>query len=340
MTIYTTCEPADEWDRFEIQIIQLPEDDMVHTAMMGVEFALFDADIIFVSQIIWPYTYQATKVKEKFGKKVIALHSDTTPFAREENKAVKFFKEESRPLVDVYVADTIAAKEALIIEGVSRDKIAVIPIGVNIDDWSAALQVRKSVRSRLNLAERDKVVLISSDPVKEDEILDLVYAAELLHRFAHPIHQNVKYLIDSRAKEPKNITAAIEKLGLDHRFVYHPGNTLYELFNTADMLYLPSLPDSSWKAPSTMILRKAMAFGLPIIAAAVANIPDIAGDAAILIPRHNPGAICSAIMDLLRSDKYRTALAKKAKQRAFYQFSCDKTSKKMRELFQTIIQEK
>jgi hypothetical protein len=129
LTVFTTCLPPADLRDDGIPIVTLPKDPMVATAMAGLEYALFDTDIIFVTQIVWPYTYQAIMAKQKFGKKVVALQTDDVPFAYEANEALKKLKEYNRPNVDAFVAVTDKARDALLVEGVPSEKITVIPVG-------------------------------------------------------------------------------------------------------------------------------------------------------------------------------------------------------------------
>jgi hypothetical protein len=137
LTLYTACQPTVEPTAVGIPVICLPKDPQVATAMAGLEFALFDADIIYSAQIVWPYTYQVMRIKEKFGKKVIALQTDETPFAHEENEALIKLKEYNRSLVDVFVAVSVKARDALIKEGVAPERIVVIPVGRYGSKWKA-----------------------------------------------------------------------------------------------------------------------------------------------------------------------------------------------------------
>ena len=137
LTLYTACQSTPEPTAVGLPVICLPEDPQVATAMAGLEYALFDADIIYVAQIVWPYTYQVMRIKEKFGKKVIALQTDVAPFAHEENEALKKLKEYSRQLVDVFVAVSAKARDALVVEGVAPERIVVIPVGGYGSQWKA-----------------------------------------------------------------------------------------------------------------------------------------------------------------------------------------------------------
>jgi Glycosyl transferase family 2 len=129
LSVYTTCQVSPNTDTGDIPVFTLPKDPQVATAMTGLEYALFDADIIYTAQTVWPYTNQVIRIKEKFGKKLIALQTDTTPFAYEENEALKRLKEYNRPFVDVFVAVSDQAREALLMEGVASERAVVIPVG-------------------------------------------------------------------------------------------------------------------------------------------------------------------------------------------------------------------
>ncbi len=132
LSVYTTCQSSPELSNAGIQVVRLPDDLRVATAMAGLEYALFDADIIFAAQIVWPYSYQAIRIKGKFGRKLIALQTDCLPFAHEQNEALKNLKQYSRPRVDMFVAATACARDALLMVGIPQEKIAVVPTGTDL----------------------------------------------------------------------------------------------------------------------------------------------------------------------------------------------------------------
>ena len=96
-------------------------------------------DIVYVPEVFWPYSYQAIIASKKFGKTVVSRHRDVVPFAQEENQALKKLKHAGRELVDLFIAESPEAKDALLAEGVLREKIAVFatsiePITLQSDD--------------------------------------------------------------------------------------------------------------------------------------------------------------------------------------------------------------
>jgi len=334
LVVFTTCMPPPGWTEKDIPIITLPEDKTVLTAMNGVEFALFDADIIFVSQILWPYTFQAVKTKDKFEKKIIALQWDRNAFAHETNEAIKYFKQSNKELVDVFIADTPCARDALLIEGVPSHKIVVIPTGIGLSEWTPDEKTRNFIRRQLRIKETERVVLVYNGHGLTDGIDEIVHAAKLLESKGGLVADSTKYIIASQADD-QNLIKKIEALNLKQRFIYCSDYSLFDLFNCTDILFLPCLPEMSWQEPPHMLLRKALSFGLPIIATAIEGIPDEVGDAAILIPKDNPGALCAAILELFQTDQRRT-LCKKARSRAETQFSAERTVQALRKLFGTV----
>ncbi len=64
ITVYTTRQPAADAEESDPPIICLPKNPKVATAMAGLEYALFDADIVYAPEIFWPYAYQAIMAKK------------------------------------------------------------------------------------------------------------------------------------------------------------------------------------------------------------------------------------------------------------------------------------
>jgi len=64
------------------------------------------------------------------------------------------------------------------------------------------------------------------------------------------------------------------------------------------------------------VIREAMALGTPVIASAVAGIPDALGDGCgVLVPPQNPGALADGIATLLADEAARGQIAERARRR-------------------------
>ena len=76
---------------------------------------------------------------------------------------------------------------------------------------------------------------------------------------------------------------------------------------------------------------EAMACGTPVITSNLASLPEITGDAAILVNPYNTTAITNAMIDLGKDEKMRSQLSQLSLQQA-QKFSWDKTGATTKEV--------
>jgi glycosyltransferase involved in cell wall biosynthesis len=99
------------------------------------------------------------------------------------------------------------------------------------------------------------------------------------------------------------------------------------LYRGAQLLVFPSLYEGFG-----LPILEAMASGLPVITSATASMPEVAGDAAILVDPHDPKAIAEGIARVLAEDRLREALIQKGLARA-QGFTWDSVAQKTLELY-------
>ncbi|MEA5577518.1 glycosyltransferase family 1 protein [Anabaena sp. UHCC 0451] len=114
----------------------------------------------------------------------------------------------------------------------------------------------------------------------------------------------------------------VETLGINHlvKFLnYVPYEELPIIINQALALVFPSL----WEGFGLPVLE-AMACGTPVITSNLSSLPEVTGDAAILINPYNSEEITSAMQNLINDEETRKQLSQQGINRA-NQFSWDKT---------------
>ena len=101
------------------------------------------------------------------------------------------------------------------------------------------------------------------------------------------------------------MTTEISKAGLADRirFAGHRDD-MADMLAALDVLAAPS----RWEGFGLM-LAEAMAAGVPVIASAVGGMPDVLGDAGLLIPPEDPMALAKAMTTLLNDEARRTGMA-------------------------------
>ncbi|MGX1703283.1 glycosyltransferase family 4 protein [Microbacterium sp. NPDC055357] len=87
---------------------------------------------------------------------------------------------------------------------------------------------------------------------------------------------------------------------------------LPDLLRTADIFVVPS----RWREPSGLTIGEAMATGLPVIASAVGGIPEVVGDAGVLIDADDAERLATEITTLRDDPLARAALGQSALRRA------------------------
>ncbi len=86
---------------------------------------------------------------------------------------------------------------------------------------------------------------------------------------------------------------------------------LPELLAAADLMVLPSRFESY-----PLIVHEALRAGLPLVATAVGAVPELVGDAAMLVPGDDPEALARAVSDLLADPARRDRLAAEGRAQA------------------------
>lgn len=110
----------------------------------------------------------------------------------------------------------------------------------------------------------------------------------------------------------------VKDMGLDRRVVWVPTvphTTVPHYINTMDVLVLPSLTTLRWKEQFGHVLTEAMACGVPVIGSDSGAIPDVVGDAGLIIPEGDAVALARAIDSLRSSEARWAALSQKGRER-------------------------
>lgn len=112
----------------------------------------------------------------------------------------------------------------------------------------------------------------------------------------------------------EKLKALARRLDLSHRVFftdYVDEEALRHLYQNASLFVFPS-SEEGFGLP----LLEAMASGVPIVATNVASIPEVVGDAALLVPPGDPEALSGAMKRLIDDELLRQSLIDKGMKRA------------------------
>jgi glycosyltransferase involved in cell wall biosynthesis len=116
-------------------------------------------------------------------------------------------------------------------------------------------------------------------------------------------------------------------------FGFVPDKTLAVLYRLASVFVFPSLYEGFGLPP-----LEAMASGTPVITSNVSSLPEVVGDAALLIDPYDPAAIAGAMRRVLTEPALREDLRTRGLQRV-REFSWERSVRRVREIYGEVLAE-
>lgn len=288
--------------------------------LLGLDQILRGVDIAHTAETYYHYTIQAIKAKQKgWVKKVISTVWEIIPGNNEGIWGRKRFKRIARDGVDHFLAVTELARKALLEEGVSDEKITVIPMGVDLKRFKPG-------------KTSDKVanILCVSRLVPEKGIGELAEAFTHL-REKYP-HLKLTLIGDGPLKNYLS-----SRKGITAKRV--PYGQIHEEYESADLFCLPSKTTPYWQEQYGMALVEAMSSGLPIVTTNTGAIGEVCGEAAVYVKPGDADDLQSKLERLIENEPSRTILSHKARRRAEEKYDHRKTAKKIDALYQKVLWE-
>lgn len=263
--------------------------------LIGLDRQLDFGDVVHTAETYTPYTHQAVTLrKHSYINKLICTCWETIPHNNEKFGRLRRWKEEAYQYVDLFHVPTLLAKNALLAEGVGEDKICVIPYGVDTTRFTPG---------RSHSQHRPVIITVARTvPEKGLRIWE-----KLVDEFA---------------------TLA------DFRWVTGVSyDNMPQVYQQADIFLLLSQSTPTWEEQYGMALLEAMASGLPILATQTGAIPEVLGNAGILVNPSDYSGISHHLSSLIADLSLRTHLARRALLRS-RKFALDKISPRLARLYQ------
>jgi glycosyltransferase involved in cell wall biosynthesis len=183
--------------------------------------------------------------------------------------------------------------------GVPGAKIHVIHHGVSRRFAPTTAEEIRRIRIRYDLPDRYVLTVGTIQPRKNlpalVEAMGVVAAARLPHRLV--VVGKSGWLSDIVEQQMESA----DQLHLVHRLGYVPSNDLPALYAGADVFTLPSLYEGFG-----LPVLEAMACGVPVLVSNRAALPEIAGNAALVVDPNHPTAIGRGLVQLIADEDVRS----------------------------------
>jgi glycosyltransferase involved in cell wall biosynthesis len=214
---------------------------------------------------------------------------------------------------------------------VEEDKIEVLYCGV---DHLKFKPVQKTVelRQMFGFEEEDKIILYVGSEEPRKNFSTLIHSFNKLKENM----DNLKLLKVGNANYPGSRDWAVKQLqSLGHLkdVVFLDSvveETLPKIYNIADVFVFPSLYEGFGLPP-----LEAMACGTPVVCSATTSLPEVVGDAALVIDPLNSDQISDEIRRILSDEDLQSELSRKGQERA-KMFDWERPAQQMTKIYEII----
>ncbi|MGC8594652.1 MAG: glycosyltransferase family 4 protein [Candidatus Kryptoniota bacterium] len=297
-------------------------------------------DLVHTIDYDFLITYQIARIKRQNEYKLIATHWENIPFARDNKPIARKMKYYVYSNVDAFFAMSERAKDSLILEGVDEPKIFVTGYGVDTERFRPRDGERLEWRKRYNINQDDVVILFVGRIRQSKGVLELIYAAKKLVQDPEINQEKLKVVIAGKGPMEKELDNRIKLLGLEKnvmRIGYIPHTDIHLVHNMADIFALPSIPRKYWQEQLGLVLLEAMACGKPVVSTLSGSIPEVIGNAGILVQPNDHIALYEALKKIINDSSCRESLGQLGRERVLNNFTVGKISQKMRNGLHQII---
>ncbi len=221
-------------------------------------------------------------------------------------------------------------RDAASLLNIDQEKFYVIPHGINSNIFNPKpLPQDHGIRSQYKLPSRYILFIGTIEPRKN--IHTLLDAFDILQNDTQFATRDIHLVIaGGPGWKSSDIIDRFGKNKMVHYLGYIPSEHRPVLYRGAEAFIFPSIYEGFG-----LPVLEAMSCGVPVIASHTSSIPEITGQAAILINPYNANDIAAALTELFQSEKLRINLIEKGLEQA-KQFSWEKTAQKTLEVFNKI----
>ncbi len=248
-----------------------------------------------------------------FRKEIVTVH-DIFPLTGRDYSTPEFQRkfgalllEAAERAVRIITPSQYTAEQLVKHAGTAREKIRVIPEGVDLPAGTMAPEERLAERERLVGTGNVMILSVGVLQTRKNTINALRALANL------PAHYRL-VLAGGYGHGSEAIHEFMRKEGLASRVTvlgHVAADQLLALYQAASIFLFPSL-EEGFGLP----VLEAMAYGLPVVASRASSLPEVGGDAALYLDPHDPRDIVEKVLSVAEDDSLRQRLIGRGRKRA------------------------
>jgi glycosyltransferase involved in cell wall biosynthesis len=330
-------EKSDDPIYSKVNDIIIPEKPLKLTSALGIPQAVKNADIDILHVPVHWYNQITPFVFNRKIKKVLTVH-DLTPIlfpemhTRETNltwrSSFKFIKNRTNIMICVSESTKTDCVKLL---NIPEKRLRVIPLSA--DEQYKPLKNKKQIHDELKQEYNIDFpfILFVGTLEKRKNVPTLIKSFYKLKK-SKVDHKLV--VVGGKGWKYTKIFDLIEELNLKNEVIftdYVSDEYLVKLYNAADLFVYPSLYEGFGLPP-----LEAMACGCPVITSNTSSLPEVVGDAGIMIDPNDINSLTESMLKILTNNQLREEMSKKSLERA-KMFSWKKTAKETWNVYEDVV---
>ena len=229
----------------------------------------------------------------------------------------------SRTLPRIVTVSECAKKDIAEDFRIPAHRFRVVPNGISTDLFYPIPEIQR---------EKNRLIVTNSADIPLKGLYHLLHAVDLIS-----VRQPIKLVVIGTPKKNGGIENLIRRLGIGH-LVEFTGRINHDIFvrqyARASIAVVPSLYEG-FGLPA----GEAMACGVPVVSTTGGALPEVVGDAGVLVPPGDNQALAAAILDLLGNSDKAASLGQKGYQRIQEHFTWKKAAEKTVDAYQEVIRD-
>ena len=214
---------------------------------------------------------------------------------------------------------------------VPADKLRVVYNGIDTEIYSISEEASQ---------DRDGLIMVANTDDRKKGVLYLLQALQMLREdgikltIVDDAERHSSYIEDV-GPLPSYGLKLVKKLNLDGMVHFTGRLTHKELaqrYSAAQIAVVPSLYEG-FGIPAA----EAMACGTPVIATTGGALPEVVGDAGILVPPRSADTLATAIKQLLNDKEAQRQMSEAGKKRVREKFNWEQAARKTLEVYQEVL---
>jgi len=298
-------------------------------------------DLIHTADPSYYYSYEAAKAKDKYHCRLVVTQWENIPFLFEQNRLAHRIKYTVLNRADHFIAMSKRARETLLLEGVPPHKITVAPVGVDIGRFKPREKSEK-LRDCCGLDHKDLLISFCGKLSYSKGVEFLLYAFKKLTSDSEikSLPGKIKLAFFGEGEKKTRLLELAHRLDLEKDTIFYgfyPYEGMEEVYNTTDILVLPSVSTKWWQEQLGMVLMEGMASGCAVVSTRSGSIPEVVGDAGLLC---NPGDFCDLYLkmrELCLDEDLREKLGERGRARVGKWYNSTTNAQKINGVYQLVL---